>query len=395
MPLRASLFAALACAAAASRAFTLAPAALCPEQAVHNVSMSAWGGSVIEVPEDPVWRFHMYNGVSGRARGRGAPVARAAARAGRTECAHGGRALTARPPSRRSPPQIYTRGCGVNYWRGNSAVVHLVARTPAGPFTYADEALPLWHTNPQVVRDPKSGLFVLFAIGQSVDRANWTECDCSKPTPCPPGAPPNPDLAGVIDVHSSASPYGPWAPLVINGSTVAMHGTNPAPVFLANGTLVLGINSEGTHVAVVNDWRAGPYARNPTGTLPNVPDVWYEDPFLWQSPPPAARWRQLVHQYPVANGRPAPQFATGGYGDNGDAGDVFAPWTFGGTADPAYTNNVTYADGSTQTLRRRERPKLLFAADGTAWLYTAAQSPLNASRDFSFTLVQQVLAFPE
>lgn len=333
---------------AASRAFTFAPAALCPAQAVYNVSMSAWGGSVIEVPDDPVWRFHMYNGV-------------------------------------------YTRGCGVNYWRGNSAVAHLVARTPAGPFAFADEALPLWHTNPQVVRDPKSGLFVLFAIGQTVGAANWTECDCALPTPCPPGAPPNPNLSGVIDAHSSASPYGPWAPLVINGSTVVMRGTNPAPVFLTNGTLVLGTNSEGTHVAVVGDWRAGPYARNPTGTLPTVPDVWYEDPFLWQS---GGRWRQLVHQYPVANGHPAPQFATGGYGANDDEGDVFAPWTFGGTADPAYTNNVSYADGSVQTLRRRERPKLLFALDGTAWLYTAAQSPLNASRDFSFTLVQQVLAMP-
>jgi hypothetical protein len=99
----------------ANFAFMLAPARLCPEAAVYNLSMSAWGGSVIEVADDPLgWQFHMYNGV-------------------------------------------YTGGCGVNYWRGNSAVAHLVSRTPEGPFQYLAEALPLWHTNPQVVQDPISG----------------------------------------------------------------------------------------------------------------------------------------------------------------------------------------------------------------------------------------------
>jgi hypothetical protein len=311
--------------------------------------MSAWGGSVIETPEDPdpAHRFHMFNG-------------------------------------------IYTSSCGVNYWRGNSAVAHLVSATPEGPFTYLDIALPLWHTNPQVVRDPRDGTFVLFAIGQTVNRSAWIECNCSATPACPPG-PPNPNFAGVIDAHTSASPYGPWTPLLINGSTVVMHGTNPAPAFLPNGTLLLGANSEGTKVAVVPDWRVGPYKLDGRGTIPNVPNVWWEDPFIFQH---EGKWRQLVHQYPVVNGRPAHQFATGGYGENSDVDDVFAPWTFGGTADPAYTNNVTYDDGVTETLNRRERPKLLFTADGRAFLYTAAQSPLNASRDFSFTLVQEVIAFP-
>ena len=243
--------------------------------------MSAWGGSVVEVPTDPIWRFHMFNG-------------------------------------------IYTKGCGVNYWRGNSAVAHLVSASPQGPFIYLDEALPLWHTNPQVVVDPRSGLYVLFAIGQSVNQSNWTECNCSAKVPCPPG-PPNPSLAGLIDVHYSASPYGPWTPLLINGSTIAMHGTNPAPAFYPNGTLVLGVNSEGTHVAIVDDWRVGPYRLDPRNLLPNNNSAeWYEDRelqqplFFFRLYEPFAsgvaflfisgdRWRQLVHQYPVKNGRPAPQ----------------------------------------------------------------------------------------
>jgi hypothetical protein len=337
----------LARGARARFAFALAPAALCPEQAVYNASMSAWGGSVIEVPEDPLgWRYHMYNGV-------------------------------------------YTQGCGVNYWRGNSAIAHLVSKTPQGPFSYHDEAVPLWHTNPQVVRDPFDGTFIIFAIGQDVNRSAWVECNCSARPACPAG-PPNPNLAGVIDAHTSASPYGPWRPLVINGSTVVLRGaTNPAPLFLPNGTLLLGVNAEGTKVAVVPDWRAGPYRYAPQGTLPEIPGVWWEDPLLFLY---GGKFRQLVHTYNATD--TGHQFATGGYGETAGDASVFADWQFGGLADPAYTNNVTYADGSVQELRRRERPKLLFAQDGRVWLYNAAQSPLNASRDFSYTHVQEVLAMP-
>ena len=49
--------------ASATFAFELAPAKLCPDQAVYNTSMSAWGGSVVEIATDPVWRYHMYNGI--------------------------------------------------------------------------------------------------------------------------------------------------------------------------------------------------------------------------------------------------------------------------------------------------------------------------------------------
>ena len=240
-------FAALATPAAAAFAFTLAPAELCPSQAVYNESMSAWGGSVIEStsPTDP-WRYHMFNGV-------------------------------------------YTGGCGVNYWRGNSAVAHLVSTTPQGPYQFLDYALPLWHTNPHVVRDPSSNMLLLFAIGQTVNRSEWIECNCSAKVPCPPG-PPNPSLAGLIDVHYASSPYGPWTPLIINGSTIAMHGTNPAPWFYPNGTLVLGVNAEGTHVAIVDSWRVGPFQLDKRGTLPPVTNVWYEDPFIFTA---GGKWRQL------------------------------------------------------------------------------------------------------
>ena len=318
------------------------------------------------------------------------------------------------PPTRPRPAD--TQSCGVNYWRGNSAIAHLVSNTPQGPFAFLDMALPVWHTNPHVVRDPRDGTFVLFALGQSVNPKNWTQCDCTKSPACPPG-PPNPNLAGVIDAHwavracvcvcrafflpppslpnpdrhaKQPTPYGPWTPVTINGSTIVLQGaTNPAPFFLPNGTLVLGLNAEGTKVAVVEDWRTGPYIKNPTETMPNIPNNWYEDPFIWLDPI-TNKWRQLVHQYNATH----PGTTSGGYGENA-GGSVFAPWVYGGLADPAYTNNVTYVDGSVQALRRRERPKLLFAADKRVWLYTAVQSALNASRDFSYTLVQEVLQWAE
>lgn len=202
----------------------------------------------------------------------------------------------------------------------------------------------------------------------------------SAPTPHPRPPPP----------PKQPTPYGPWTPLTLNGSTIVLQGaTNPAPFFLPNGTLVLGLNAEGTKVAVVEDWRTGPYTKNPTETMPSIAGNWYEDPFLWQDAA-TGKWRQLVHQYNSTH----PGITSGGYGENA-GGAVFAPWVYGGLADPAFTNNVTYADGSVQGLRRRERPKLLFAEDGRVWLYTAAQSALNASRDFSYTLVQEVLQWGE
>ncbi len=63
-------------------------------------------------------------------------------------------------------------------------------------------------------------------------------------------------------------------------------------------------------------------------------------------------------------------------------------WLFGGVA---YTNNVTFTDGSSLLLTRRERPHVVFA-EGTRTIVALSNSAMvgGAYGDRSFTLVQGV-----
>ena len=63
-------------------------------------------------------------------------------------------------------------------------------------------------------------------------------------------------------------------------------------------------------------------------------------------------------------------------------------WLFGGVA---YTNNVTFTDGSSLLLTRRERPHVVFA-EGSRRIVALSNSAMagGAFGDRSFTLLQGV-----
>jgi hypothetical protein len=96
-------------------------------------------------------------------------------------------------------------------------------------------------------------------------------------------------------------------------------------------------------------------------------------------------WRALVHQY---NGSaPHPQFRVGGALQSAGA-DALGPWTLQSDANPVYTTEVPFSDGSAANFTRRERPKLLLGPDGApAVLYTGV---CQGSR--CWTLAQPVAA---
>lgn len=50
-------------------------------------------------------------------------------------------------------------GCGLCTWGSNSRVIHATSSTLLGPYTYQNEALPIWAHNPHVC---DSSLFFLF-----------------------------------------------------------------------------------------------------------------------------------------------------------------------------------------------------------------------------------------
>jgi hypothetical protein len=81
------------------------------------------GGSVLEVPEDPYYRYHLF-------------------------------------------VDVFVEDCGLDARTTNSEVAHGVSASPLGPFTFFDVALPVYHHNAAAIRHT-DGNFLLFSIGMS------------------------------------------------------------------------------------------------------------------------------------------------------------------------------------------------------------------------------------
>lgn len=294
-----------------------------------NDSYTSWGGSVIEVPEDAAFRFHLY-------------VA------------------------------FMVEHCSLSAWVDNSLVLHAVANDPLGPFQYCDVALQVWHHNPQIVRHI-DGTFLLMSIGMSPEGrvVNCTPGLGSAASEI--GAIESGHGAELVEMHSSASPYGPWTPVLVNGNNNLFNGTNPSPYVLANGTVVVAShNNCGLTISAASTW-TGPYSP-PVCVLPYTaygPGVTYtfEDPFLWYDIA-SETWKVLLHQYNLSDTKH--QVAVGGYAESATA-DPYSTWTLQSPTTPAYNTTVQIDNGSSITYGRRERPKVLLNATTgqPAFLYTA------------------------
>lgn len=328
---------------------SLLPASPLSQQAYYNSTFASWGGSVIEVPEDPTWRYHMY-------------VA------------------------------AFINRCGLNAWEVNSEVIHTVSNNPLGPFTMLDVALPVWHHNPQVTRYV-DGTFLLYSIGMNPEGrvANCTKEQQQHHHQQQQGVALGPLQHGaeLIQVHTSSTPYGPWTP-VQPGAFNLFNGTNPSPWVLPNGTVVVASHDNGgLSISTAPHW-SGPYtpARD---VLPyDSSKNWtFEDPFLWYSCAADnvtdCKWRVLLHQYQTNDTHH--QFAVGGYAETAGP-DVFGPWTLQSESTPVYTVAVSFSDGSNVTYSRRERPKVLMGPPPLSQplvLYTGV-CPQNS--DACYTLSQ-------
>lgn len=291
---------------------------------------------------------------------------------------------------------------GVFPQESNSEVIHAVSNAgPAGPFRYLDTALPPWHHNPQAVRAP-DGTWLIYSIGRT--NVSWA-------LPCKDGRPIGRARKQLprVEVHYSDSVYGPWTLLRPTPDTwdgaIMPWASNPAPLFLPNGTVVvIGTGfGDSLSVAVADSWR-GPY-RPWVGCagLPEKPPDWdganvtrdgcmpfvasggdacpgaglnYEDPVVWFDSK-ARRYKLLMHQYGCGG---APE---GGYAESA-TDDFFGAWKYSfGLA--GYSSATRFQDGSVVPLRR-ERPKV-YLDDGEAkYLYNGASTPTGQV----FTFVQEI-----
>lgn len=201
--------------------------------------------------------------------------------------------------------------CTLAQWHTNSAVMHAVSNKPEGPFTFYDQAVPMWHHNPQAIEAP-DGTYLIYSMGEDncQEDHTWPVPNCAtgnNTLPCPAGAKIAGNQSSVlcaqslgptgsssydncashrIELHHSTSLYGPWqrwtpTPDPWAGSIIAPPAANPAPIFLPNGSVVVVQTSfgdcngklpcpfgGGLRVAYADHWK-GPYRA--TADLPFAP----------------------------------------------------------------------------------------------------------------------------
>lgn len=234
-----------------------------------------------------------------------------------------------------------------------------------------------------MIRSP-NGTYLLYFRVNDLDRHPLCTGDARTPSATPylracnrsqssatdnclhPGSPDGPGIN--MYVAWSSRPTGPWR--VRNVSIEGcgnFHKSNPTTAFLQDGRVMLSyrFNYRGEMVAfaVAEDFR-GPFRSIANLSHSHGND---EDSYLWQQPDGSLHI--LYHN--------------GAHGLHAFSDSSGTNWTKGAHGS-AFTLQYDRDDGHTVTLRRRERPELLFGAHGPTHFFTAVET----EEGDSFSLVQ-------
>ncbi|KAL4865163.1 hypothetical protein BDV12DRAFT_211229 [Aspergillus spectabilis] len=268
---------------------------------------SSWGGQILQDPDDPKL-FHLFT-------------------------------------------SQFADGCGLSGWRPSSYVMRAESRTgPQGPYHYADAVSEPFRHNPYVFWSPADRKYLLYATG--VDAPEATRCRSISYTQWPNN----------ISVSSAESIRGPWTPFKLILNSLSPQSTNPAPWPLwtskhPTSKVVLGVEDNAIYLA--DEWN-GKYELIHTQkwNTSEYSPTWTEDPFLWRDK--RGNWHALNHwmiDLVEHDGQKWPRVGAHMY-----ARELTGPWHF--KLQEAFNSTVNYTDGTIQTLKRRERPKLFFSDDG-------------------------------
>lgn len=283
----------------------------------------------------------------------------------------------------------------LDVWLTKSRVVHASSSSPEGPYTFHDVALGdldnasawdgLTQHNPEAVRAP-DGTYVLFYMGaQRQATTDLPGVDSNYSCPLKPGDTSETVCMQRVGIATANYPAGPWtrraAPILDAGPAGDwddLFTTNPTPWMFANGSVLLiykarsrsNPNVMSTGVAFAEHW-SGPYERR-SGKPVKLPGN-CEDAGIYRSAKTGV-YRMVLH-----------------CGCNYQAVWSMDGLSWQATAGPQPWCEVSYGDGTTGKMSRRERPKWLLNDEGLpTHLITGVQSP-EAHNGQTFTLVQQLL----
>lgn len=265
----------------------------------------------------------------------------------------------------------FTNDCGVLHYCSNSRVIHLTAKDPLGPYVHRGVALaprspPSWDSggvSDITVHRLASGTWALYYTGtnNTWDPTNGTHPNCTRKVDPQTG-----DRASRrIGVATAPTPWGPWArraaPIFgpAEGAWDYRDVSNPTPLIFANGSVLMLYKGRG-RIQAMGAARASAYDGPFTRLQPKAPVLGQavEDTWAWRQPADAPGGRpEVLHALShVGNGA----HAAGGHAwslDGVEWHDTTVVHGGGGVA--AYTGRVSWADGTTSTLARRERPQIL------------------------------------
>lgn len=278
----------------------------------------------------------------------------------------------------------FVNHCGLLTWHNNSRVVHATSLISTGPYTFVDETIPVYSHNPTVARTADGRGVILMHIGGGLPDASPSVCvngssqsgnitSSSQNGLRLPSTSYSPASVATICASQPSVPFAPcnWthAPGFTNPTLwVAQPGGDIMTGGNSNYSLVL---SRGQNCSNFNcaSW---PPATEVT------PSRTGEDPWIWQDP--RRNWHALFHDM-------SPDLPAGRHAFSRDG----VEWVL--TEQIAYNGTVAFADGSTTTFSKRERPHLLLDEAGNpSVLFTGVmQYPENID-DHSWTLAQGVRA---
>jgi hypothetical protein len=189
-------------------------------------------------------------------------------------------------------------GCPLWFFENNSYVARAVSETgPGGPYRHVDTARVPFSHSVQAIGPTPDGFFVLFYIGLPDAAA---VIDCAANGVPPRYVHPNPPSMNVLSIAWARSLDGPWEsrPLFSpNASALSAWDcakTNPAPLLLSNGTVLLAFRStpcpggggsggEYLGLASAPHWNATAYGvHGAPAVAPSDGTGYHEDPYLFE-----------------------------------------------------------------------------------------------------------------